>query len=591
MLAHKSEIEKHRLITKAVHENGSKICLQILHAGRYAFHPFAVAPSRLKAPISRFTPWTLSERGIRKTISSYGRCAKLAMESGYDGVEIMGSEGYLINQFLSPSTNLRTDQWGGSSENRQRLAQEIVREVRNATHPDFIIIFRLSMLDLIKHGQSWGEIVELARALESNGVNAINTGIGWHEARIPTIAMMVPRGAFAWVTSRMKSEVNIPLIATNRINDPHVAEDILADGKADMVSMARPFLADPFFMAKAKEGRSEEINTCIACNQSCLDQIFNRKTASCMVNPRACRETEIQLLPTQNSLHIGVVGAGPAGMSAALTAAQCGHRVTLFEKSGEIGGLLRLASRVHGKEEFLETIRYFNVMLAKHGVKIMTNTTIDPANAHLWHVDRWILSSGVKPRLPEIKGLPHPLAVSYEDVLSGRVDPGRRIAIIGSGGIAIDVARFLMPFERSFDETWGIDRSLEQPGGLKTTSVDTYPGRHIYMLARSEGKPGARLGKTTAWIHRLELRKSGVQYFDGCDFLEIGDGGILFRKGGEIVQLPVDQVILCTGQQSVNPWASSPLPEGTMVIGGAHKAGELDAARAIREGMLAGSSI
>ncbi|NDP41367.1 MAG: NADPH-dependent 2,4-dienoyl-CoA reductase, partial [Aromatoleum sp.] len=505
------QLGKHRVITEAVHAAGGKIALQILHAGRYAYHPLSAAPSAIRSPITPFKPRALSGWGVRKTIADYVRCAVLARRAGYDGVEIMGSEGYLINQFIAPQTNHRDDEWGGPFENRIRFAVEIVRRTREAVGRDFIIIYRLSMLDLVQGGSTWDEVVLLAKAVEAAGASIINTGIGWHEARIPTIATMVPRAAFAWVTRRMKGEVRIPLITTNRINDPGVAEELLARGDADMVSMARPFLADPDFVSKAAAGRADEINTCIACNQACLDHVFARRIASCLVNPYACRETEMTIAPAAQPKRVAVVGAGPAGMACATTAAERGHHVTLFDAAAEIGGQFNLARRIPGKEEFAETLRYFRTKLQRSGVTVLLNRRVTAAE--LAGFDAVMLATGIVPRRPAIPGIDHPKVASYVDIVNGRVAAGPRVAIVGAGGIGFDVAELLshsgVDDVSAFRDEWGIDADYAQRGGLKEPH-EAPPVRTLWLLQRKQEKVGAGLAKTTGWIRRTLLKRRGV---------------------------------------------------------------------------------
>ena len=601
-LTNNAEVVKHALITSAVHAEGGKICMQILHAGRYAHHPLALAPSPIKAPIGRFAPWSMPFWLINRTIRNFGRAARLAKRAGYDGVEVMGSEGYLINEFLTVRTNERKDEWGRSFENSSRFALAIVSAIRHAVGREFIIVYRLSMLDLVEKGQSWSEIELLAGRLQENGVTIINTGIGWHESRIPTIAQMVPRGAFTWVTHRLMGKLRIPIVATNRINTPEMAEEILQRGDADMVSMARPFLADADFVLKASENRSEEINTCIACNQACLDQIFQRKTASCLVNPFACRETEWKLEPTQNIKKIAVVGSGPAGCAAALTLAQRGHRVTLFEKQEAIGGQFLLAAAIGSKSEFNETLRYYRVQLAKAGTTVQLNHTFNAQDAQGF--DELVLANGSIPRAIEMDGIKHPMVCSYADVLSGKVKPGNNIAIIGAGGIAIDTADFILkgslsPKVADFADEWGIDTTYQNRGGLSpqskasaarpTNEVESI-GRRIYMLQRSNKRPGEMLGKTTAWIHRMELKRSGVQVLNSVKYLRIHNDGIDIEMKGRLETLHVDQVIVCAGQEIDESLYVSLTGLNLPIhrIGGALKADELNAQRAIEEGTLLG---
>jgi 2,4-dienoyl-CoA reductase (NADPH2) len=581
------QLARHRMITDAVHAAGGKIALQILHAGRYAYHPLSVAPSRLRSPITPFKPRALTAWGIRKTIGDYARCAQLAQRAGYDGVEIMGSEGYLINQFIAPQTNLRTDDWGGSFANRIRFATEIVRRTRERVGHDFIIIFRLSMLDLVEGGSTWDEVVALAKAIEAAGATIINTGIGWHEARIPTIATMVPRAAFTWVTRRMKGEVGIPLVTTNRINDPAVADDVLARGDADMVSMARPFLADADFVIKAAEGRADEINTCIACNQACLDHIFERKLASCLVNPYACRETELQLAPAVARRRIAVVGAGPAGLACATTAAERGHDVTLFDAAADIGGQFNLARRIPGKEEFAQTLRYFRSRIRRTGVRLELNRRVQAGD--LPGFDAVILATGIVPRAPSIPGIEHPKAASYVEIVEGRKTAGRRVAIVGAGGIGFDVAELLthagVDSIDAFRDEWGIDAGLAQRGGLKPPA-DAAPVRQVWLLQRKDSKVGSGLAKTTGWIRRTLLKKRGVTMLSGVEYEKLDDGGLYIRIDGVTQVLDVDTVVVCAGQEPRRELVPALEARGIkpVLIGGADVAGELDAKRAIEQG-------
>lgn len=584
-MTRKAHAQCHKVITEAVHSEGGKICMQILHTGRYGYHPLCVAPSALKAPINRFKPRALSNFGVNRTIRSFIRAAKLAQIAGYDGVEIMGSEGYLINQFIAPATNKRTDKWGGSFENRIRFAVEIVEGVRNEVGEKFIIIFRLSMLDLVNDGSNWEEIVELAKRIEKAGANIINTGIGWHEARIPTIATMVPRAGFAWVTRKLMGEVNIPLVTTNRINMPEVAEQVLADGCADMVSMARPFLADPELIKKAAEGRRDEINTCIACNQACLDHIFKQQIATCLVNPRACHETELMPTPAK-SKNIAVVGAGPAGVSFAIAAAQRGHKVEVFEAGNDIGGQFDLARRIPGKEEFNETIRYFKTMIGKTGVKLHLNTRVSAEDLK-GKYDEIVVASGVQPRISNLKGADSPMVLSYPEVLRGEKSCGKRVAIMGAGGIGFDVAEFLLHPHGvdDFLSNWGIDKKVENRGGLlKNSAPDKGGEREIYLLQRKETKMGATLGKTTGWIHRAELKKGKVKMITGVEYKEITTDGLLVVIDGKEQLIEVDNVVMCIGQVSQRQLFDDLAGESVHIIGGADKAGELDAKRAIEHG-------
>ncbi len=592
MMTTQEEADKHKVITEAVHKEDGKICLQILHAGRYAYHPSLVAPSPVKAPINFFTPKELSSEEVHQTIQDYAHTAALAQSAGYDGVEIMGSEGYLINQFIVKRTNHREDEWGGSYENRIKFALEIVRRTRAEVGENFIIIFRLSMLDLVEGGSTWPEVVQLAKELEKAGVTIINTGIGWHEARIPTIATMVPRAAFTWVTRKMKGEVSIPLITTNRINDPKVAEDIIARGDADMVSMARPFLADSHLVKKAEEGREDEINTCIACNQACLDHVFQRKIVSCLVNPRACHETELNYTPTPSKKNIAVVGAGPAGLAAATVAAEGGHAVTLFEADKEIGGQFNIAKQIPGKEEFYETIRYFDTKIKKHGVDLKLNTWGD--EAALAGFDEVLLGTGITPRTPNIPGIDHPMVLSYLDVLRDKKDVGKRVAIIGAGGIGFDVAEYLTHEGESTSQNlaaflaeWGIGATNEARGGVEGMQPKPEPSpREVFLLQRKESKVGAGLGKTTGWIHRLALKNKNVQMINNVQYDKIDDKGLHVTISGKPELLEVDNVIICAGQLSNNKMYEPLKAKGINVhlIGGADLASELDAKRAIDQG-------
>lgn len=588
-LSTRREVRKHQIVTKAVHDEGGKICLQILHAGRYGYHPLAVAPSSIKSPISPFKPWKLSKRGIERTIRAFVRCAALAQEAGYDGVEVMGSEGYLINEFIVSKTNKRTDAWGGSFENRTRFPVEIVRRIREKVGPNFIIIYRLSMLDLVDDGSTWEEVELLAKKIEAAGATIINTGIGWHEARIPTIATMVPRGGFAWVTKRLMGKVNIPLITTNRINMPDVAEQILADGCADMVSMARPFLADAFFVQKAQENRADEINTCIGCNQACLDHIFVRKTASCLVNPYACRETELLPQPISTKKKIAVVGAGPAGLAFATAAAARGHEVYLYEADNQIGGQFNMAKRIPGKEEFYETLRYYNKMIEKHGVHLHLRTKADVELLKTF--DKVALATGVLPREVNIPGIDHRKVLSYIDVLKHKEPVGKSVAIIGAGGIGFDVAEFLVHHGESpslnvetFMEEWGVDMAYDHRGALAKPQPEP-PARQIFLLQRSKDKPGYRLGKTTGWIHRTNLKMKKVQMHSEVQYHKIDDEGFHVTIKGEPQILKVDNIIVCAGQEPLRdlyePLQQAGIP--VHLIGGAHEARELDAKRAIEQ--------
>ncbi len=585
-----AEAEQHREITSAVHAAGGRIAMQILHFGRYAHHPDLVAPSALKAPISGFTPNALTDDQVEETIEEFVRAAELARFAGYDGVEIMGSEGYLINEFIVSATNHRTDRWGGSYENRMRLPVEIVRRVRERVGDDFILIYRLSMLDLVPGGSTLEEVVTLAKAIEAAGATIINTGIGWHEARIPTIATSVPRGAFSWVTEKVRGAVSVSLVTSNRINTPEVAEEILASGRADMVSMARPFLADPEFVAKAAAGRADAINTCIGCNQACLDHIFSLKITSCLVNPRACHETELVLSPTRTRKRVAVVGAGPAGLACSVTAAERGHAVTLFDTADEIGGQLNVARRVPGKEEFDETLRYFRTRLAELDVEVRLSTRADAGT--LDGYDEIVLATGVEPRTPAIPGTDHPNVVSYLDVLRDGAPVGDRVAIVGAGGIGFDVAEFLTDGgdaasldADTFFRQWGVDTAYEDRGGLRAPERPKSP-RTVHLVQRRSSKVGAGLGKTTGWIHRTELRHRGVEMIAGASYDLIDDEGLHLTVDGERRVLPVDTVVLCAGQEPRRELYEE-LSAGAVpvhLIGGADVAAELDAKRAIRQG-------
>ncbi|KOG11596.1 MULTISPECIES: NADPH-dependent 2,4-dienoyl-CoA reductase [Streptomyces] len=584
------EVAEHRLITDAVHAEGGRIAMQILHFGRYAYHPGLVGPSAIKAPISPFVPNELTDAEVEQTVEDYARCAELAREAGYDGVEVMGSEGYLINEFIAAATNQRTDRWGGSYENRVRFPLEIVRRIRERVGEDFILVYRLSMLDLVPGGSTLEEVVQLAKEIEAAGATIINTGIGWHEARIPTIATSVPRGAYTWVTKKLMGAVSVPLVTSNRINTPEVAEEILADGRADLVSLARPFLADPAFVAKAAADRADTINTCIGCNQACLDHTFNLKITSCLVNPRACHETELVLSPTRLAKRVAVVGAGPAGLACAVSAAERGHAVTLFDAAAEIGGQLNVAKRVPGKEEFDETLRYFRVQLAERGVEVRLNTTV--AAGDLDGYDEVVVATGVSPRTPGIAGVDHPSVVSYLDVLRDGAPVGDRVAIIGAGGIGFDVAEFLTDGgegasrdPETYFRQWGVDTSYENRGGLRTPERNA-PPRQVHLLQRKSSKVGAGLGKTTGWIHRTELKHRGVTMVAGVSYERIDDEGLHLTVDGEPQLLPVDTVVLCSGQEPKRDLYEELVAAGRAahLIGGADVAAELDAKRAIDQG-------
>ena len=590
------EAAKHKVITEAVHKEGGKICMQILHVGRYGYSEANVSASDTKAPISPFPAKALTVDGIERTIEDYAHCAALAQGAGYDGVEIMGSEGYLINQFIVSKTNRRTDEWGGSYENRIKLPIEIVRRTRERVGPNFIIIYRLSMLDLVDDGSSWEEVVHLAKEIEAAGATILNTGIGWHEARIPTIATMVPRAGFAWVTKRMMGEVNIPLVTTNRINMPDVAEQVLADGCADMISMARPFLADENLVQKAIDGREDEINTCIGCNQACLDHTFQMKVCSCLVNPRACHETELNYIPTTEPKKIAVVGAGPAGLSASTIAAQRGHQVDLYDAAAEIGGQFNMAKKIPGKEEFYETIRYYGKQIELHNVNLKLGTQVSAEDLMGKGYDHIIVCTGVNPRQPEIDGITSPKAVSYIDVLTEKVEVGKKVAIIGAGGIGFDVAEYLATEKDhspslnipAYMDEWGVDMTYENRGSLKTPNPDASP-REIFLLKRSKGKFGKNLGKTTGWIHRSSLKMKKVNMVNMATYRSIDDRGLHITTPEGPQTLEVDHVVICAGQLSERTIADELSTKGypsdqVHLIGGADEASELDAKRAIDQG-------
>ena len=593
ILNHQDQLPFHQQITEAVHQADGKIALQILHAGRYAMHPALVAPSPIKSEITPFPPRELSRDEIQKTIDDFVNTAKLAQQAGYDGVEVMGSEGYLINQFITSRTNHRTDEWGGSYQNRIRFPIEIVKRIRQTVGEKFIIIYRLSMLDLVEGGSTWDEIEQLAKEIENAGATMINTGIGWHEARVPTIATLVPRKAFSWVTEKLMGKVNIPLITTNRINDPFVAEQIIASGQADMVSMARPFLADEAFVSKVQEGRADEINTCIGCNQACLDQIFNGKLAGCLVNPQAVREMDYPNELADKPKKVAIVGAGPAGLSCAIYAAKRGHQVTLFERSNQIGGQFNLAKQIPGKEEFYETLRYFSRQLQRLNVDVRLEQ-LAQAN-DLIKFDEVIIATGVVPRAIHLAGADHRKVMSYIDALKQPDSVGKNVAIIGAGGIGFDVAELLTQQgisssldDDKFNHEWNIDTSITTRGGVFSPKKQLEPTpRHLYLLQRKNSKVGAGLGKTTGWVHRLSLMKRGVEMFNGVEYMNVDDDGLHIRYQDENLCLAVDNIILCAGQEPYRPLKQQLEEIGIhpYVIGGADVAAELDARRAIEQGM------
>ena len=583
---------RHRKLTDAVHAEGGRICMQILHAGRYGYHPLSVAPSKIKSPITPFTPRALSARGVERTINDFVQCARLAQEAGYDGVEVMGSEGYLLNEFIAARTNQRNDAWGGDAARRMRFAVEIVRRTRAAVGRNFIIIYRLSMLDLVDGGQDWSEIVALAKAIEAAGASIINTGIGWHEARVPTIVTSVPRAGFAWVTHKLKGEVSIPLVATNRINMPEVAERILADGEADMVSMARPLLADSAWVNKARAGRSDRINTCIACNQACLDHVFQNKRASCLVNPRACHETELKIEPAAVRKRVAVIGAGPAGMACASTLGERGHAVTLVDRANEIGGQFNYAKQVPGKEEFHETLRYFHHRLEDTGVTLQLGQSADAASVQAGNYDAVVIATGIIPRQVNFAGSDDPRVLSYLDVLARHQPVGARVAIIGAGGIGFDVAEYLVEQAPSpatdvtrWTREWGVDMQLDRRAGLQP-AVPEAPSRQVWLLQRSEGRPGARLNKTTGWVHRATLKAKQVGMLGKVNYQRFDDQGLHIEIDGIPQVLPVDNVVICAGQEPNRRLADELIAAGIKVhvIGGADVAAELDAKRAIAQG-------
>lgn len=599
MMVNEHEADQHRVVTQAVHAEGGKIAMQILHFGRYAYQPGLVAPSALQAPINPFVPHALTGDEVEQTIEDFVRCATLARHAGYDGVEIMGSEGYLINEFIAARTNHRDDEWGGSYAGRMRFAVEIVRRTRQRVGRDFIIIYRLSMLDLVEGGSTLEEVIALAQAIEAAGATLLNTGIGWHEARIPTIATKVPRAAYAWVTQRVMGQVGIPLITSNRINTPEVAERLLAEGYADMVSMARPLLADGDFVRKARQGRADEINTCIACNQACLDHTFGGKITSCLVNPRACHETELVIAPAPAAKRIAVVGAGPAGLSFAVTAAQRGHAVTLFDAASEIGGQFNIAKKVPGKEEFHETLRYFRRQLELGGVALRLGHRVEAAQLIEGGYDEIVLATGIRPRVPAIDGVDHPKVLGYLDVLQGDRPVGERVAIIGAGGIGFDVAEYLTHAgdsgavaPRKFYAEWGIDTDYAQAGGLAQPQAEPSP-RRVHLLQRKSTKVGDQLGKTTGWIHRTSLKARSVAMGSGVAYERIDDAGLHITVDGQPQLLEVDNVVLCAGQEPQRELHAALSAAGCSVhlIGGADVAAELDAKRAIVQGTTLAASL
>ncbi len=592
------QVKHHKVITDEVHKHGGKICMQILHAGRYAYHPLNIGPSNIKSPITPFKPFGLTKFGIKKTIWDFANCASLAQKAGYDGIEIMGSEGYLLNQFICKRTNKRTDEYGGSFENRIRFIKELITSVRKKVSSDFIIIYRLSMLDLVEGGSTWEEVVELGKIVEGLGVDIINTGIGWHEARVPTIATMVPRAAFSWITEKFKPHVSIPVVTTNRINDPQVANDIIKSNQADMISMARPFLADPELLLKAKEGRSDEINTCIGCNQACLDHIFQNKICSCLVNPKACHEIEFSNsnLSSNSNKNIAVIGAGPSGLSFAIEAAGLGHRVTVYEKRDQIGGQFNIAKEIPGKEEFHETIRYFKTMIKKLNINLVLNTSVDYEFLKSSDHESFVFSTGIEPRMPKIQGIESDKVLNYAEVLYDKKEVGQKVAIIGAGGIGFDTAEFLahnpnhkptsLSKEEFFHE-WGVDTTYKNAGALKSKE-QIKSHREITLIQRKTSKHGKNLGKTTGWIHRQSLKDKGIKMIGGVEYKEINSSGLVIEIDGNQKTLEVDNIIICAGQTSVNKLYNEfdeKESRPSYLIGGALKASEIDAKRAIDEGV------
>jgi 2,4-dienoyl-CoA reductase (NADPH2) len=600
MMASPQDVARHRPVPAAVHAEGGRIALQILHTGRYAYHPDLVGPSAIQAPINPFVPHALSAAQVEEHIEDFAASAARAREAGYDGVEVMGSEGYFINQFLVRHANQRDDAWGGDYQRRMRLPVEIISRVRERVGKDFIVIYRLSMLDLVPDGSTFEEVVCLAKAIEAAGVSILNTGIGWHEARVPTIAMQVPRAAFTWVTAKLKGHVGVPLVAVNRINTPELAEQVLARGDADMVSMARPLLADPHFARKAAEGRSDEINTCIACNQACLDHIFELKVCTCLVNPRACYETELVPQPVERAKRIAVVGAGPAGLACSQALAERGHRVSLFEAAAILGGQLNLAVQVPGKQEFYETLRYFTRQLEIHGVELRLGHAVSAAELLAEGFDEVVVASGVSPRQLDLPGCDRPEVLSYLEVLRG-APVGRRVAIVGAGGIGFDVAEYLScsgpdcgQAVDAFLDEWGIDRQIAEPGGLLPGGPNLRASdRQIALLQRKSSKPGSGLGKTTGWIHRAQLRLKGVEMLAGVRYVRIDDEGLHLEVDGQARCLEIDNVVVCAGQEPLRGLYDELIAAGVSahLIGGANEAAELDAKRAIREGVELGDRL
>lgn len=589
-LMDESQLPGHQIVTQAVHEAGGKICMQILHSGRYAFSDKLIAPSALKAPINPFTPRAISSEEVGQQIDDFVNCAALAQQAGYDGVEVMASEGYFLNEFLVTQTNQRTDEWGGEYSHRIRMPVEVVRRIRDKVGTQFIIIFRLSMLDMVEAGSTLEEIITLGKEVEKAGATLINTGIGWHEARIPTIATKVPRAAFTWTTAKVRTALSIPVITSNRINTPEVAEQVLSRNDADMVSMARPFLADAEFVIKSEQGRADEINTCIGCNQACLDQIFVGKLTSCLVNPLACQETELLIEPTNNPQKLAVIGAGPAGLAFATTAAECGHQVTLFDSANEIGGQFNFAKKIPGKQEFYETLRYYARQLEITGVKVKLNTLMTAENINNGDFDQVILATGILPRTPDIEGIDHKKILSYIDVIKG-AEVGKRIAVIGAGGIGFDVSEFLTHGDEDssqdipvFMEKWGVDMTMQARGGVAGMKKKPRPSpREVYLLQRKSSKVGAGLGKTTGWIHRADLQMKGVKMLNNCEYKKIDDAGLHINVNGESLLLEVDHIVVCAGQLPRRELQDG-IDKPVHLIGGADVASELDARRAIDQG-------